>query len=58
MAWGSGCQKLGQPVPLSYLVAELNRGRSQPAQWKVPLRFSPLSGLVKGGSVPSSRSTL
>ena len=29
-------QKLGQPVPLSNLVAELNSGSAQPAQTKVP----------------------
>jgi hypothetical protein len=28
----SGCQKLGQPVPLSNLAFEENKGRSQPAQ--------------------------
>jgi hypothetical protein len=39
-AFGSGRQKLGQPVPLSYLVSEENSGRSQPAQANVPLRFS------------------
>ena len=57
IALGRGCQKLGQPVPLSYLAFELNRARSQPAQWKVPARFSLLSGLLKGRSVPSWRST-
>ena len=31
-ALSSGCQKLGQPVPLSNLVSEENSGRSQPAQ--------------------------
>ncbi len=39
-------KKLGQPVPLSNLVSDENSGRSQPAQAKVPLRFSALSGLV------------
>src|SRR5262245_32914885 len=56
-ASGSGCQKLGQPVPLSYLVSEENSGRSQPAQAKVPLRFSLFSGLVPARSVPCLRST-
>ena len=31
MAFSSGAKKLGQPVPLSYLVSEENSGRSQPA---------------------------
>lgn len=57
MALARGCQKLGQPVPLSYLALELNSGRSQPAQWNVPARFSAFSGLLKGRSVPSLRST-
>ena len=35
-ALSSGCQKLGQPVPLSNLVSDENSGRSQPAQAKVP----------------------
>jgi hypothetical protein len=51
------CQKLGQPVPLSNLVVDEKRGRSQPAQLKTPARFSLLSGLVKGVSVPALRST-
>src|SRR5207237_10768289 len=53
----SGCQKLGQPVPLSYLVSEENSGRSHPAQAKLPLRFSAFSGLVPARSVPCLRST-
>ena len=48
MPLGSGSQKLGQPVPLSYLALELNRGSLQPAQTKVPARFSLLRGLLKG----------
>src|SRR5512134_2272324 len=32
MAFSSGAQKLGQPVPLSNLVVEENRGKLQPAQ--------------------------
>src|SRR5215210_6312095 len=56
-ALASGCQKLGQPVPLSYFVSDENSGRSQPAHAKVPLRFSWLSGLVLGRSVPCLRST-
>ena len=53
----SGCQKLGQPVPLSNLVSEAKSGSAQPAQAKVPLRCSSRSGLVNGRSVASSRST-
>ena len=49
--------KLGQPVPLSYLVSDENSGRSQPAQANTPLRFSPLSALEPGRSVPCLRST-
>ena len=56
-ASGIGAQKDGQPEPLSYLVPESNSGSPQPAQRKVPARFSLLSGLVKGRSVPWSRST-
>src|SRR5215217_779256 len=55
MALSSGFQKLGQPVPLSYLVSEENSGRSQPAQAKTPLRFSFRSGLEPGRSVPCLR---
>ena len=52
-ALGSGFQKLGQPVPLSYLVADENRGSAQPAHQKAPARFSWFSGLVPGYSVAS-----
>src|SRR4051812_2755423 len=54
-AFSSGCQKLGQPVPLSNLVSDENSGRSQPAQAKMPLRCSLSSGLEPGRSVPSLR---
>src|SRR5436190_1201641 len=57
IAFGNGCQKLGQPVPLSYFVSEENSGRPQPAHAKVPLRFSALRGLVPGRSVPCLRNT-
>src|ERR671935_1593096 len=50
-------KKLGQPVPLSNFIAEVKSGRLQPAQTNTPARFSSLSGLVKGRSVPSRRST-
>ena len=46
-----------QPVPVSYFICELNHGRLQQALTKMPARFSSLSGLVKGRSVPSLRST-
>jgi hypothetical protein len=52
-----GLKKLGQPVPDSYFVSEVNSGWSQPAQTKVPLRFSAFSGLVRARSVPCYRST-
>jgi hypothetical protein len=54
---GIGAQKDGQPEPLSYFVPDSNKGSPQPAQRKVPARFSLLSGLVKGRSVPWSRNT-
>src|SRR5690349_9857296 len=50
-------KKLGQPVPLSYFIFEVNKGRLQPAQTNTPGRFSLLRGLLPGYSVPSSRST-
>ena len=52
IAFSSGAQKLGQPVPLSNLVVEEKRSRSQPAQTKLPRRCSSRSALVKGRSVP------
>ncbi|MNJ78870.1 hypothetical protein D3C77_767330 [compost metagenome] len=45
-ALARGCQKLGQPVPLSNLVLEENRCCSQPAHENVPLRCSSFKGLV------------
>ena len=56
-AASSGCVKLGQPVPLSNLVSEAKSGLPQPAQTKVPERFSAFSGLVPARSVPCLRST-
>src|SRR2546430_3000623 len=50
-------KKLGQPVPDSYFISEVNRGRPQPAQTNTPARFSSLSALVPARSVLSSRST-
>jgi hypothetical protein len=51
------CQKLGQPVPLSNLVALSNSGRKHAAQMKVPFRFSSFRGLLPGRSVASSNMT-
>jgi hypothetical protein len=52
-----GAQKLGQPVPDSNFVSELNRAVSQQIQRNTPLsctlRFAP----VKGRSVPACRVT-
>src|SRR5712691_11240359 len=56
-ASGIVVKKLGQPVPLSNFIAEVKSGKPQPAQTNTPGRFSSLSGLVKGRSVPSRRST-
>src|SRR5947208_1498660 len=49
--------KLGQPVPLSNFIAEVNSGSAHPAQANTPGRFSSLSALENGRSVPSSRRT-
>ena len=46
IALSRGRQKLGHPVPLSYLASDENKGRPQPAQANTPARFSPFSGLV------------
>src|SRR5205085_2971419 len=48
----------GQPVPDSNFISEVKSGRSQPAQAKMPGRFSSFNGLVPARSVPSSRMTL
>src|SRR5688572_17762472 len=55
---GMVVKKLGQPVPDSNFISEVNTGRPQPAHANTPGRFSALSGLVPARSVPSSRSTL
>src|SRR5207248_10615091 len=49
--------KLGQPVPLSNFIFDVNSGRPQPAQANTPGRCSSSRGLENGRSVPSSRST-
>ncbi len=56
-AVGKCAQKLGQPVPLSYLVFDEKSDRRQPTQAKMPARCSFNSGLVNGASVASCRST-
>src|SRR5450759_2334898 len=56
-ACSSGAKKLGQPVPLSNFVSAEKSDAPQPAQVKVPSRFSLVSGLVPARSVPCSRST-
>jgi hypothetical protein len=56
-ALGKPWKKLGQPVPLSYLCAALNKGKLQATHTKVPGRFSALSGLLPGRSVPRSNNT-
>ena len=52
--FGSEAKKLGQPVPLSYLVLASNSGKLQAAQMNFPGRFSCSSALLPGYSVPSS----
>lgn len=54
-AFGSDLKKLGQPVRLSNLAAELNSDRAQPAHTKTPFRSSLSSRLVKGYSVRPKR---
>ena len=54
-ARSSGAQKLGHPVPLSNFVLDENSGVPQPAHLNVPDRFSPLSALEPGRSVPCSQ---
>jgi hypothetical protein len=53
----TGAQKLGQPVPESNLVPEEKSGAPQHRHLKSPGRFSLLSGLEKGRSVPCYRAT-
>src|SRR5690606_8974528 len=50
-------KKLGQPVPLSNFISDVNNGSAQPAQMNSPGRFSSFNGLENAGSVSSSRST-
>src|SRR5690349_3629512 len=48
----------GHPVPDSNFISEVKSGSPQPAQAKMPGRFSLLRGLLPAYSVPSSRITL
>ena len=49
--------KDGQPVPLSYLLADVKTGVPQPAQLNVPSLCSFARGLLHGSSVLALRST-
>ena len=48
----AGDEKLGHPVPESNLALDEKSGAPQHAQLNIPGRFSLLSGLEKGRSVP------
>ena len=50
-------QKLGQPVPESNFVAELNSGASQQMQWYKPVFLLFQYAPVKALSVPPQRAT-
>src|ERR1700741_5385014 len=52
-----GAQKLGQPVPESNLVSDVNRGVPHPTQWYVPGSFVFQYFPVNARSVPASRVT-
>ena len=52
-----GCQKLGQPVPESNYVSEVNNGTPQPAHRNVPGCFELCNAPVNARSVPCSRRT-
>ena len=49
--------KLGQPVPESNLVSELNRSLPHAPQRYMPVSLECVYAPVNGGSVPFSRST-
>ena len=53
----SDVQKLGHPVPLSYLAEDEKSGWWQPAHENTPCRFSSFSGLEYAHSVFPPRST-
>jgi hypothetical protein len=53
----AGAQKLGHPVPESNLVLDEKSDAPQHTQLNIPGRFSLLSGLEKGRSVPCWRAT-
>ena len=50
-------QKLGQPVPESNLVSELNRGDPQQTQWYIPVALLFQKAPVNARSVPPQRVT-
>src|SRR5579864_7736692 len=52
-----GAQKLGQPVPESNLVSDVNRGVPHPTQWYVPGSLVHQYFPVNARSVPASRVT-
>ena len=52
-----GSQKLGQPVPESNFAADEKRGKSHPAQVKIPRRCSSSNAPVNGRSVSACRIT-
>lgn len=50
-----GPQKLGQPVPESNFVSDLNKSLIQHTHWNIPFSLKLLYLPVKGGSVPFFR---
>ena len=50
-------QKLGQPVPESNLVSELNSGAPQQTQWYIPVALLFQYAPVNARSVPPQRAT-
>jgi hypothetical protein len=57
LSWETVSQKLGQPVPESNFVSELNREFPQAAHTYIPVFLFFRSFPVNAGSVPFSRST-
>ena len=57
LAATAGSVKLGQPVPESNLVSELNSSLPHAPQRYMPVSFECVYAPVNGGSVPFSRST-
>ncbi len=52
-----GSKKLGQPVPESNFVSELNNGLPQHTHTNVPFSLKLLNFPENGGSVPACRQT-